>query len=103
MLQVIEVTTAKHILKPMVVIKANQKNCLALFIEKYNKNTWPMEFSFNDSPDASIEELRMKNQPHNLVDVGKDLYGIEYCEVNFDYISKFYVNTVCPDMSKLHF
>jgi len=62
-----------------------------------------MEFNFNDSPDLSVDELRRKNQPANIVDIGKDLYGVEYCEVNHDYISKFYSNKVCPEMIKLHF
>lgn len=35
--------------------------------------------------------------------MGKELYGVEYCEVNHDYISKFYTNKVCPEMTKLHF
>ena len=40
-LQVVEVTTSKHILKPMIVLKLMGNKCICLFTEKIS-DSWPL-------------------------------------------------------------
>jgi hypothetical protein len=96
---VIEVTTAKHILKPMVVIKPMANRALCLYIEKF-ADSWPLQYEVRDGDD-SMETLRKRNQPKTL-SIPEGIYAYEYVEVNYDFISKFYVNQLA-EVSKLHF
>ena len=43
-LQVVEVTTAKHLLRKMVVIKVEKNKCICLYFQKASE-PWPLQYN----------------------------------------------------------
>lgn len=57
--QVVEVTTAKHILKPMIVIKVVANRCVCIYTEKL-ADSWPLQYD-EKNHDESLDMLRQRN------------------------------------------
>ncbi len=84
-----EITTAKHILKPVVVLRVTNNRCLCLFSQKVAES-WPLAYDERKA-EESPEDLRRK-QPVKQIATEQGIYNYEYVTVYFDMISKFYTN-----------
>lgn len=97
-LQIVEVTSAKHILKPMIVIKVIANRCICIYTEKL-ADSWPLQYD-ERTHDESVDTIRQRNQPKSIsIDTG--IYAYEYVEVYLETISKFYTNRI--DVDNLYF
>jgi hypothetical protein len=50
-LQIVEVTSAKHILKPMIVIKVIANRCVCVYTEKL-ADSWPLQYDERHHDDS---------------------------------------------------
>jgi len=98
LLQIVEVTTAKHILKPMIVVKVKADSCLCVYAQKI-ADSWPLQYDVHGA-EESITELAKRNQPKTIA--LPEIYAYEYVDVNYDFISKFYTNRI-TEIDKIHF
>ena len=59
-LSVVEATTAKHVLKKMIVLRVNNKSCLCLYLQKEGEDSWPI--AYEESKDFATTRTRsLKN------------------------------------------
>lgn len=100
-LSVVEVTTAKHVLKPMVVLRVDSQRCLCLYIQKDDSEEGlPLSY---DEVSTTYEGARAKARVNRITVDGRG-YVYEYNEVNWDMISAFYKNTIANlEKRNLHF
>lgn len=97
-MQIVEVTTAKHLLKPVVVLRVTGNKCLCLFSQKASE-PWPLSYHENTVVE-SLEDLRKNHKPKQIV-IDQQVYNYEYLTINFETISRFYSNLI--EISKLQF
>ena len=72
-MQIVEVTTAKYILKPMIVVKVMATRCICIYTEKLS-DSWPLEYDEKHSED-SIDQVRQRNPPKSVaLDMGTYAY-----------------------------
>lgn len=99
-LTVVEVTTAKHVLKNMIVLRVDKNTCLCLFVQKEDSEQgWPIQYDERTQNDFATSKERARI--NRMVEKGVT-YLYEYIEINWDMISKYYKNRI-TDLGRLHY
>jgi hypothetical protein len=97
-LSIIEATTAKHVMKNMVVLRVNKATCLCLFVQKEEGESWPIAYEEHSNEFASTKAKTLNQKQNNRISINGIMYLYEYTEINWDMITRYYRNVI-PNMS----
>lgn len=103
-LSIIEATTAKHVMKNMVVLRVNKATCLCLFVQKEEGKSWPIAYEEHSNEFASAKAKTLNQKQNIRISINGIMYLYEYTEINWDMITRYYRNVI-PNMGfkDLHF
>ena len=68
--------------------------CICLFTEKIS-DSWPLQYDERHH-DETIDQLRKRSEP-KCVGTDAGIFAYEYCEVNYETISKYYSTILKTD------
>ena len=87
-LSIVEVLTAKHIFKPMVVLRLSKNSgALCLFIDKAG-DSWPL--AYEEKGKGEFEDAKRKSRPKTVSLPSGELYSYEYVQVEYEMITRSY-------------
>jgi hypothetical protein len=93
-LSLVEATTAKHVLKNMVVLRVEKSSCLCLYLEKEEQGSWPIAYEEASKDFATAKIRNAERREKHRISVGGIVYFYEYTEINWDMITRYYRNVI---------